>query len=208
MTDKTQKAYIAANQFFDTAILPFGAGVIVEANVKAAQAKSVRQNGPGTKNQWYEVKIPHSANLFHWDISIREQPYPVLHNLMSQKSLSAIFYDDFIQFKGQLNTFLKDKSDEEKEPLTTTETISFFHSRRELLLTLPSGESFFSLCNNNGINLDKSVYASFFEYVNIPGIQFTESGETRFFIFNARKTISITAIYRAKINICKGEDNE
>jgi len=202
MTDKSQKAYIAANLFFDTAILPFGTGIIVEAGVKAAQSKSIRQNGPGTKNQWYEVKIPHSANLFHWDISIREQPYPVLHNLMSQKSLSALFYDDFIQFKGQLNTFLKDKSDEEKNPLATTETISFFHSKRELLLALPSGESFFSLCTNIGKNFDKSVYASFFEYVDIPGIQFNESGETRFLIFNARKTIIITAIYRAKINTC------
>ncbi|MDR0601515.1 MAG: hypothetical protein LBG42_03970 [Treponema sp.] len=84
MTGNTQRAFIAANDFFTKATLPFGAGVIAETTEQAAQTRSIRQPSLRTKRQWYHILIPATEYFFHLHLSLQEQPYPVLHSLLSQ----------------------------------------------------------------------------------------------------------------------------
>jgi hypothetical protein len=205
MTGNRQQAFIAASGFFTAAVLPFGTGVIAERTEGAARIRSVRQSALRTKNQWYHILIPAPEYFLHLHTPLKEQPFPVLHRLLSQKSLSALFYDELAQFKWQLGIFLKDKPEEEKTAIGDSETVSFFHKQRERLLTLPSGDSFISLLA--GKNNDKTLTASFFDFLGIAGIQFTDSGETRFLIGNARKSITITAIRRDTIITRQGENH-
>jgi hypothetical protein len=206
MTGNTQRAFIAAHDFFTRAAFPFGTGIIAEATEKAAQAKSIRQSALLTKNQWYHLLIPAPEYFFHLHAPLKEQPFPVLHRLMSQKSLSALFYDEFAQFKWQLAAFLKDNPEEEQRLASDSEMYSSFHNLRERLLALPSGGSFMPLLTRS--NNDGAITASFFDFLGIAGIQFTDSGGTRFLIANARKNIAITSIHRERITARMGENHE
>jgi hypothetical protein len=206
MTGNTQQAFITAHDFFTTATLPFGTGVIAETTEEAAQTRSIRQPALRTKQHWYHILIPGTDCFFQLLKSLKEQPFPILHRLMSQKSLSALFYDEFAQFKWQLATFLKDKPEEEQQYITVSETHSFFHTQRELLLALPSGDSFISLLT--GKNSEGAIIASFFTYLEIAGIQFNDCGKSRFLLFDTRKSITITAIRREKIMRRQGESHE
>jgi hypothetical protein len=208
MTGNTQRAFIAAHNLFTGAALPFGTGVIAETAEEEAQARSIRQAALLTKNQWYHILIPAQEYFFQLHTPLKEQPFHVLHRLMSQKSLSALFYDGFTQFKWQLDTFLKDKPEEEKTSAANFETGAFFHRKREQLLALPSGDSFLSLLSPGGTNTGHGITASFFDYLEIAGIQFTGSGKPRFLISNARKSVTITAIRRERISSRQGENHE
>ena len=205
MTGNTQKAFIAASGLFAGATLPFGTGVIAETTERAAQTRSIRQSALRTKNQWYHILIPATDYFFHLRLSLQEQPYPVLHSLLPQKALSALFYDEFTRFKWQLAAFLKDRKEEEKELAADSETAAFFHQQREQILALPSGDSFISLLTERAGNNNGAVIASFFDFLGIAGIQFADSGETRFLIFNTAKNIAITSIHREKIKSRQGE---
>jgi hypothetical protein len=196
MTGNTQKAFIAATDFFTKAALPFGTGIIAETTERAARARSIRQPALRTKNQWYHILIPAADHFFHLQEPIKEQPFPVLHGFLSQKSLSALFYDELARFKWQLASFLKDRKEEEQERIAESETVLFFHKQRELLLALPSGDSFISLLSGRAGTDRGAVIASFFDFLGIAGIRFTDSGETRFLIVNAGKNAAITSIHR------------
>ncbi|MDR1105785.1 MAG: hypothetical protein LBL44_05455, partial [Treponema sp.] len=198
MTGNTQKAFIAAHDLFTESTFPFGTGVIAETTERAAQVRSIRQPALLTKNQWYHILIPAPEYFLRLHTPLKEQPFPVLHRIMSKKSLSALFYDEYARFKWQLDTYLKDKPEEEKPAVADSETHAFFHQQREQLLALPSGNSFLELLSQNGMNSDHRIAASFFDYLEIAGIQFTDSGETRFLISNARKSVAITAIRRER----------
>ncbi|MDR0601516.1 MAG: hypothetical protein LBG42_03975 [Treponema sp.] len=119
-----------------------------------------------------------------------------------------MFYDEFTRFKWQLAAFVKDKTEVEKARITGLESVSFFHKKRELLLALPLGDSFVSLLTDRTANNCGDVITSFFNYLGIAGIQFTDSGETRFLIFNAGKSVTITAIRREKKIYRQGENLE
>jgi hypothetical protein len=208
MTGNTQKAFIAAGDLFTAVTLPFGTGVIAETTEEEAQKRSIRQPALLTKNQWYHLLIPGPDYFFRLHDPMNEQPFPVLHRLMSQESLSALFYDELAKFRWQLDTFLKDKPEEEKTSIADEETYTFFHQQREQLLLLPSGDSFISLLKSSAGNKADTLIASFFDYLGIAGIQYTDSGETRFLIGNARKSITITAIRRERIITRQGENHE
>jgi hypothetical protein len=198
MTDNTQQAFITAADLFNKATFPFGTGVTAEATESAAQSRCVRQSVLRTKRHWYHILIPPEDFFFQLPKPLPSQPFPVLHRLMSQKSLSVLFYDEYAQFKWQLATFLNDKPEEERQLITDSETHSFFHKQRELILALPSGNSFISLLADRGKNNDATVFSSFFDYLGIDGIRFDDFGKTRFLIFNARRSITITSICREK----------
>jgi hypothetical protein len=99
MTCNTQQAYIAAGDLFAGSAFPFGTGIIAETTEKAAQARSIRQTALLTKNQWYHILIPAAEYFLHLRTPLKEQPFPVLHRLMSQRSLLALFYDECSRFK-------------------------------------------------------------------------------------------------------------
>jgi hypothetical protein len=207
MTCNTQRAFIAAADLFTGATLPFGTGVIAETTEEEARTRSIRQTALLTKNQWYHILIPAPEYFFHLQTPLKEQPFQVLHPLMSQKSLSALFYDGLAKFRWQLDTFLNDKPEEEKIHLADSETTSFLHQQREQLLALPSGTAFLSLLSQDGTKGDHRITASFFDYLGIAGIQFTDSGKTRFLISNARKSAAITAIRRETASSRQGENH-
>jgi hypothetical protein len=208
MTGNTQRAFIAAHNLFIPAVLPFGTGVIAEITERAAQTRSIRQSALRTKHQWYHILIPPGDYFFRLAKPPKEQSFPVLHRLMSQKSLSVLFYDEYTRFQWQLATFLNDKPEAERPGISTGETHTFFHTQRELILALPSGDSFISLLAGRGMNKDSARITSFFDFLGIAGTQFDDSGETRFLIGNAGKSITITAIHREMITPRQGEPHE
>jgi hypothetical protein len=61
------------------------------------------------------------------------------------------------------------------------------------------------LLSQDETNSGHRITASFFDYLGIAGIQFTDSGKTRFLIGNPRKNVTITAIRREKIINRQGE---
>jgi hypothetical protein len=198
MTGNTRRAFIAASNLFTAATFPFGRGVVAETAGHAARRQSIRQPALRTSRQWYEISIPPEDCFFHLHLPLKDQPFPALHRLMSQESLAAIFYDDYAVFKWRLDSFRKSVPEAEQKAAADYETHSFFHQRRETVLALPSGDSFLSLLTANGTCADPARTASFFDHVGIAGIEFDDSGGTRFLIFNARKSITITSVRRER----------
>jgi hypothetical protein len=92
--------------------------------------------------------------------------------------------------------------------IANSETYGFFHNKREQLLALSSGDSFLSLLAGDGTHNAHGNTSSFFDYLDIAGIQFTDSGKTRFLICTARKSVTITAIRRDGIVPRQGEYHE
>jgi hypothetical protein len=207
MTGNTQQAFIAAHDFFTGAALPFGTGVIAETTEWAAYEQSIRQPALLTKNQWYQILIPAPEQFLRLHTPLQEQPFPVLHRLLSQKSLTALFYDEYARFKRRPPASLSGRGEADKPFAGDSETYAFFHKKRELLLSLPSGDSFLSLFVRDGADGTRGIIASFFDFLGIAGIQFSDSGRTRFLISNARKSVTITAIRRGNIIPRQGENN-
>lgn len=194
-----QRAYIAATTYFGKSTLPFGTGVIAEASETRAKEASTLQAGLTARYQWYHITIPPLDSFFIREKPLGEQPFPVLHSLMSEKSLSLVFHDETAMFSWQMASYLKGKTEEEQTLITTTETYSFFHEKRKTLLSVTSGEAFIEMLLERDTEKDPAVIASFFTYLGIPGIQFMNAGNSRFLIFDAKKNSTITAIQRGQI---------
>jgi hypothetical protein len=127
---------------------------------------------------------------------VAEQPFPALHRLLSQTSLSLLFTDELTVFRWQLSCYLKDSRPEEAELLSGGETTAFYHEKRNMLLSLASGEALASFVAEKAANKEPEALPAYFSALGISGIIDETAGNTVFLIFNARASIKILSIHR------------
>jgi hypothetical protein len=192
---KPQTAFVSSCDLFSTekTALP---GVTVCSDEKTAKNRSMPRKSMIAGRQWYTVEIPAADTFIYRAKPIVEQPFPVLHSLLSQKSLSLLFTDELTVFTWQLSCYLKDKKPEEIAALTAEETAAFFHEKRNTLLSLPSGEALISFVRGKTAHKEPAVLPSYFSALGISGIIDGSDGSAMFHIFNPRASIKIISIHR------------
>jgi hypothetical protein len=104
---KPRTAFVSSRDFFATekTALP---GTTVYADEDSAKSHSIERKGMIAGRQWYTVEIPAPDTFLCRAKPVAEQPFPALHRLLSQKSLSLLFTDELTIFRWQLSCYLKD----------------------------------------------------------------------------------------------------
>jgi hypothetical protein len=193
---KPQTAFVSPRDLFSTEqkALP---GVRVYSDEKAAKNRSAPRKGMIAGRQWYAVEIPAADTFLYRAKPVAEQPFPVLHRLLSQKSLSVLFTDELSVFAWQLSCYLKDKKPEEAASLTAEETTAFYHEKRNALLSLPSGGALINLVSERAKK--PKVLPAYFSALNISGVIDKADGAMTFLIFNPRASVKIISMHRDAI---------
>jgi hypothetical protein len=171
-------------------------GVTVYADEETAKNHSIPRKGMITGKQWYTAEIPAADTFLYRAKPVAEQPFPVLHGLLSQKSLSLIFTSDLAVFRWQLSCYLKDKNQDEAESLSAEETLAFYHEKRNTLLALASGETLINFVKEKAAHKDPEVLPAYFSALGISGVLDEVDGNMTFLIFNPRASLKILSIYR------------
>jgi hypothetical protein len=192
---KPQTVYVSSSDYFmaEKKALP---GVTVYSQEKKAKSRSMPRKGMIAGKQWYAAEIPAADTFLYRTKPVTEQPFPVLHSLLSQKSLSLLFADELTVFRWQLSCYLKDKRPEEAEALSNEETTAFYHEKRNTLLSLPTGEVLVSFVKEKAAHKTQEALSAYFSALDISGIVDETDGNTTFLIFNPRASIKILAIHR------------
>jgi hypothetical protein len=146
--------------------------------------------------QWYAAEIPAADTFLYRSKPVAEQPFPVLHSLLSQKSLSLLFTEELTVFRWQLSCYLKDKRPEEADLLSNEETAAFCHEKRNILLSLPTGEALISFVKEKAAYKTPEAVPAYFSALDISGTVDESDGNTTFLIFNPRASIKILSIHR------------
>jgi hypothetical protein len=190
---KPHTAFVSPRDLFSTekTALP---GVTVYQDEKAAKNRSMPRKGMIAGRQWYAVEIPAVDTFLHRGKPVAEQPFPVLHRLLSQKSLSLLFTDELSVFAWQLSCYLKDKKPEEAAALAAEETAAFCHEKRNTLLSLPNGGALIDFVA--GKAKEPKALPSYFSAIGISGIIGGTDGNTMFHIFNPRASVKIISMHR------------
>jgi hypothetical protein len=189
-------AYTASHQYFSKTTLPFGAGIVVSPDNAYATRSAVQRPYLRTKPQWYELTIPHPERFLDLDRPLTEQPFPLVHALMSNRSLSLLFAGERALVTRQTVSFDKTQTPEEPERSTSEEDGAFYHRKREELLVLPTVSAFCQFILERSGKKDPAVISAFLSRSGISGIRFYEDAEVRLLIFDPRKETVITAIHR------------
>jgi hypothetical protein len=194
---KPQTAFLSSSDFFgvEKKVLP---GVTVYSSEEAARNRSIPRKGMIAGRQWYTVEIPAADTFLYRARPVAEQPFPALHRLLSQKSLSLLFTNELAVFNWQLSCYLKDQKPEEAEILSHEETAAFFHEKRNTLLSLPSGDALISLVTGKA-RKEPEILAAYFSSLGISGLIDGGEGETAFLVFNPRARVKIISIHRDTI---------
>jgi hypothetical protein len=195
---KPQTAFLSSCDLFaaEKKALP---GVTVYADEEAARSHSIARKGMIAGKQWYAVEIPAPDTFLYRAKPAAEQPFPVLHSLMSQKSLSLLFADDLTVFNWQLSCYLKDKRPEEAAALSAGETAAFHHEKRTILLSLASGEALINFVSGKATRKGPEVLPAYFSALGISGILDEAEGNIVFRIFNPRASVKILSIHREAV---------
>jgi hypothetical protein len=201
---KPQTAFLSSCDLFSTEKKPLP-GVTVYSDEKAAKNRSMPRKGMIAGRQWYTVEIPAADTFLYRAKPAAEQPFPVLHRLLSQKSLSLLFTDELSVFAWQLSCYLKDKRPKETTALTAEETAAFFHGKRNTLLSLPSGEALINFVAEKA--KEPKVLPAYFSALSISGVIDEADGAMTFLIFNPRSSVKIISIHRDAIT-CHGTLNQ
>jgi hypothetical protein len=168
----------------------------VYSDMETAKNHSTQRKGMITGKQWYTVEIPAVDTFIRPSKPVTEQPFPVLHSLLSQQSLSVLFAEELTVFRWQLSCYLKDKSHEEAGMLSNEEITAFFHDKRNTLLSLPTGKAVISFVREKAVEKKPEVAPAYFSALGISGIVDEADGRTTFLIFNPRASIRILSIHR------------
>jgi hypothetical protein len=171
-------------------------GVTVYSDEERAKNRSTPRRGMITGKQWYTAEIPAADTFLCRAKPVTEQPFPVLHSLLSQKSLSLLFTGELTVFRWQLSCYLKDRRQEEAGVLSAEETLAFFHEKRNTLLGLASGETFINFVKEKATRKEPEVVPAYFSSLGISGILDEADGNMTFLIFNPRASIKILSIHR------------
>jgi hypothetical protein len=192
---KPQTAFLSSRDLFaaEKKALP---GVTVYADEEAARSHAVTRKGMIAGRQWYTVEIPAQDTFLYRAKPMAEQPFPALHSLLSQKSLSLLFADDLTIFRWQLSCYLTDKRPEEAAIFSAEETAAFYHEKRNILLSLASGEAIISFAREKAAHKAPQVLPAYFSALDVSGIIDEADGDTVFLIFNPRASIKILSIHR------------
>jgi hypothetical protein len=192
---KPQTAFVSSRDFFATekTTLP---GVSVYADEDAARSHSIKRQGMIAGRQWYTVEIPAPDTFLYRAKPAAEQPFPALHRLMSQRSLSLLFAGELTVFLWQLSCYLKDTKPKETEILSAGETAAFYHEKRHILLSLASGEALINFVAGKATRKEPEVLPAFFSALGISGLIDETDGNTVFRVFNPRVSVKILSIHR------------
>jgi hypothetical protein len=192
---KPQTVFLSSCDLFTTEkkTIP---GVTVYSNEETAKSHSVSRKGMIAGKQWYTAEIPAADTFLYQTKTLPEQPFPVLHSLLSQKSLSLLFAGELAVFRWQLSCYLQDKRHEEEVILSAEETAAFYHEKRNILLSLATGEAFINFVAGKAARKEPEVLPTYFSALGISGILDEADGNTMFLIFNPRASIKILSIHR------------
>ncbi|MDR2741496.1 MAG: hypothetical protein LBB98_04990 [Treponema sp.] len=193
--EKPRMAFLSSCDLFATEkkALP---GVTVYSDEETARSHSVRWKGMIAGKQWYAAEIPAADTFLYRSKPVAEQPFPVLHSLLSEKSLSMVFAEELTVFRWQLSCYLKDRRQEEAGVLSAEETLVFFHEKRNTLLALASGETLINFVKEKATRKEPEVIPAYFSALNISGVIDETDGNTTFLIFNPHASIKILSIHR------------
>ncbi|MDR2742361.1 MAG: hypothetical protein LBB98_09445 [Treponema sp.] len=192
---KPQTAFLSSRDLFaaEKKTLP---GVTVYADEEAAKNRSIPRKGMIAGRQWYAVEIPASDTFLYRPKPLAEQPFPTLHRLLSQRSLSLLFADELTVFTWQLSCYLKDKKPQETAIFSGEETAAFYHEKRNILLSLASGEALINFIAEKATHKEPEVLPAYFSDLGISGIIDETAEDAVFHIFNSRASIKILSIHR------------
>ncbi|MDR2071506.1 MAG: hypothetical protein LBP81_08860 [Treponema sp.] len=193
--EKPRTAFLSSCDLFATEKKPLP-GVTVYSDEETARSHSVRRNGMIAGKQWYAAEIPAADTFLYRSKPVAEQPFPVLHSLLSEKSLSMLFAEELTVFRWQLSCYLKDRRQEEAGVLSAEETLAFFHEKRNTLLALASGETLISFVKEKATRKEPEIVPAYFSALGISGIMDEADGNMTFLNFNPRASIKILSIHR------------
>jgi hypothetical protein len=194
-----QTAYVSTADLFDEEkkTMP---GVTVYSREEAAKDRSVRRKGMAAGKQWYTVEIPPADTFLYRSKTLTEQPFPVLHSLLSQRSLSLLFHNELTLFQWQLSCYIKEQNPEEAAAAAAEETGFFYHEKRNALLSLDSGEALTGFIKQKAAYKGPEVLPAYFSALEISGILDEADGCTVFLVFNPRASLKIISIHRDTIS--------
>jgi hypothetical protein len=192
---KPQTAFVSSCDLFSTGkkALP---GVTAYSDEERAKNRSTPRKGMIAGKQWYAAEIPAADTFLYRSKPVAEQPFPALHSLLSQPSLSVLFAGELTVFRWQLSCYLKDRRQDEAGALSAEETLAFFHEKRNALLALASSETLISFVREKATRKEPEVLPTYFSALGISGILDETDGDTTFLIFNPRASIKILSIHR------------
>jgi hypothetical protein len=192
---KPQTAYVSPRDYFpaEEKDLP---GVTAYSREEDAKKRSIPRKGMAAGKQWYAAEIPAADTFLCRAKPAAEQPFPVLHSLLSLKSLSLLFAEELTVFTWQLSCYLKDKTPEEAGMLSGEETTAFYHEKRNTLLSLASGEALAGFVKEKAAHKRREAVPAFFSALGISGVLDEAGGNTAFLVFNPRASIKILSIHR------------
>jgi hypothetical protein len=193
--EKPRAAFLSSCDLFTTEKKPMP-GVTVYSNEENARSLSVRLMGMIAGKQWYAAEIPAADTFLYWTKPVAEQPFPVLHSLLSERSLSTLFAEELTVFRWQLSCYLKDRRQEEAGMLSAEETLAFYHEKRNTLLALATREALINFVKEKATRKEPEVLAAYFSALNISGVIDEADGNTMFLIFNPRASLKILSIHR------------
>lgn len=190
---QTEKAFIAANKYYEKTFLPFGAGVVASFDEETAMLDTERIKNLDVKNEWYEISIPERNSFLDLDKLLEHNPKRVLESLFSTDSLSMLFYDETQEFHPLLEKEVEESagSDEEKASLAREEIRRFYDDKIKVLKKNITVDSLIQFITGRAKNNDILITSSFLFMSGINGVIYENDGKQRILIFDAKRSIKI-----------------
>jgi hypothetical protein len=95
---KLQTAFLSSCDLFTIEKKPLP-GVTAYSDEETARSHSIQRKGMIAGKQWCAVEIPAADTFLFRSKPVAEQRFSVLHSLLSEKTLSALFAEELTVFR-------------------------------------------------------------------------------------------------------------
>lgn len=179
-------AFISLQNYIVKQEKDFGVGVTVTLSEEIAKYESGRKKNVASFNNWMMINIPEKSFFLDVNKSVSEQSDDVLNVLMSKEFLMSLFIHEAKKILDEIGKNLEGKDIKEETNRVYDE---FVKEKYELLLKIPTGQSFFDFVVSKCRNRDKAKSSALLYNFGIKGSLFNDNTGERFFLYNAKKDI-------------------
>lgn len=187
-------AFIAANNYIQKKILPFGAGVIAAFNEECAKQDSRRMQNLYTQNIWYSIELPELSNFLKLDSPLTENT-EATQFLFSAEAMRLLFVDEARTFFRGLDAYVNSKDIDNKETFAHKELTQFYKEKADFLKSQPTTQAMIDFITSKARNNDIAITSSFLARFGVSGVIYSENKEERLLIFDAKHSISILRVH-------------
>lgn len=188
------KAFIAANNYIQKSVLPFGVGVIAAFDEECAKKDSRRLQHLYTQNIWYSIELPELSNFLKLDSTLTENT-EATQFLFSVEAMRLLFIDEARTFFRSLDAYVNSKNIEKKEAYVHEELARFYKEKADFLKSHKSVSDIVRFITGKAKNHNPAITSGFLFQFGIPGIIYAENNEQRVLVFDAKHSIRILHVH-------------